>query len=229
MGDQIELNDWLGPNANLVRTTEYDDIVNGIDAVVEFDTNSDKPERMALAVDASMSPDFHVIAEKIRKNANRVLGIEDHAKVKYFESQITNRKESLNDMVPVVIGVDADNLAELLGKFSSLIKLQNIRGKSDLERSLIRKTKEELANHPAQKIFLEEIRLQLEWYLKLIKSSERVINPLQPAEIEKLLSLVLEILKIKDKVIIGELESDGVYAAIRNGTLGHPSSRVRTD
>ncbi len=62
LADQIYDGDWFGPEAMTSITSEYDDIVNGIDMIVEFD--KEKPQRMALAVDASTASDVGIIEEK---------------------------------------------------------------------------------------------------------------------------------------------------------------------
>ena len=112
VGDQVELNDWFGPNALLTRTSEYDDVMNGIDAVAEFDFGEErKPERLALGVDASMRADVVMIERKITRNIEKVTGQREPAEVRYFESQILDAaghpsvKGRLEAVGPVVIGL----------------------------------------------------------------------------------------------------------------------------
>jgi hypothetical protein len=50
--EQIELNEWLGPNVNTQQTCEYDDFCNGIDFVTEFNQEG-ALRHVGFAIDAT--------------------------------------------------------------------------------------------------------------------------------------------------------------------------------
>ena len=105
----VELSDWLGPNAETIRASEYDDIVNGIDLVVEFN-EGDTARHLALGVDVtfgslSMQKKFQRIKAEIE--ANKL------ATVKYFETH--GYQGSLTQTPRVVVGVELDKVIQLAG------------------------------------------------------------------------------------------------------------------
>ena len=59
-----KLINWFGKNAYLVRTTKFDDFINGFDGILEIDsqgTSINKIQRAALAIDASMKKPIIII------------------------------------------------------------------------------------------------------------------------------------------------------------------------
>ena len=70
-----EINNWFGENAYLVRTTKFDDFINGFDGILEIDsqgTSINKIQRAALAIDASMKTDYYYIKSKIDRNIEKI-------------------------------------------------------------------------------------------------------------------------------------------------------------
>lgn len=131
-----ELSDWLGPNASTIRTSEYDDIKNGVDMIVEFDEHT-SPHHLAFAVDItfgskSMSKKFMRIKEEI--DADKL------ALVKYYESH--GFKGSLKQVPRIVIGIEKDRIIELASLW--------MRGKN-----------RELGEHFVKDIIFKEITLQI--------------------------------------------------------------------
>jgi hypothetical protein len=136
-----ELSDWLGPNADTIRTSEYDDIINGVDLVLEF--NEDKSTRhLALGVDitfgstSSMQKKFDRIKKEIEAD--------ELARVKYFKAH--GYEGSLKQLPRVVIGVELDKVIQLAGLWD-------------------RKDNKALANHITKDIIAEEIERQLRTFL----------------------------------------------------------------
>lgn len=203
INDGGELYEWFGPNANITRTTEYDDIFNGVDAVVEFeDENDETPDRLALVVDVTISNDFKKMEEKIRKNIESLTGKTKNRKhIKYFESPITEEKQSLNHVVPVVLALDAQHSQQLLEKFSQIKKLTSRERKNDYDRNLIRELNKEMAEYPAQMIFLKEIVVQLEHYSTIIKLDTELYD-----EIQNVLTVIYEVMESKGNIKYEEIE-----------------------
>jgi hypothetical protein len=176
---QAESSNWFGENALTTRTTEYDDLVNGVDIVVEFDIGSElEPQIIALAIDASMLPKFSSVKKKIDNNIKKVVDNTKPMKVKYFESQIDGQKKKLNMIVPAVIGLEGNNANELILLLKQLLAIKETIKQGQESKSLTSRKGEvqkQLEKHPAQIIFLKELIVQLEMYLKLFgdKQDER--------------------------------------------------------
>lgn len=226
VGDQVELNDWFGPSVVVTRTTEFDDFIHGVDAVVEFNLGDDEhPERIALGIDASMRADAPTVDGKIKRNINRVIGGEEPTMVKYFRSQIQGPdgkvfEGPLETVVPVVIGIDGENCDKLMGIFAQIIKLRRNRERTEEIKSLTREKMQEMQKHPAQRVFLEEMRIQLEMYAELLERKQPdTRHSVYKEKIAKVLAIVNEILESKQDIELGELEKDGILGMIR-GVVG---------
>jgi len=225
IADQIESSDWFGSDSLFFRTTEYDDLVNGVDAVVEFNIGDyNNPERLALSIDSTSRTDSHTIEQKIDRNISKLFS--NKLEVKYFESPNIDTdqiyKGVLKDVVPVVIGLEASNTNNLISLFSRLIKLDksaNDTSLSNNQRTSFKKeliqTRRKIEKDPTQLIFLREIELQLEMYtLTLTKENNPNIN-IKVSNIQKLSEIIRNVIDEKDslddKPEMKLLEKDTVY------------------
>lgn len=224
-----ELSNWFGENSAVFRTTEYDDVVNGVDAVVEInptdkdEISEDEVQRVALAIDASTSIEREVLEKKINRNIKKIMGETEHDfEVKYFKSELTDYTGPLQDIIPVVIGIESKNANELLSIYARILELKKKGAKKDEEektelKSLLKKT----AEHPAQVLFFEEIKDQLDAYKNLLNSKrgikfERKLKIYD--KINELLATIAEIEKDKRKknITTRQLPNDRVYTEIAN-------------
>jgi hypothetical protein len=221
---------YFGEKAYLSRTAKIDDFKNGVDAVVTFDLPDKNPYCIALAIDASMKPTFESVEKKLNRNLTKVIG--DSRKgleVKYYESPITKKKERLGLIVPVVVGLEGDNSNKILAIFADIIRLRMKEGQTAEENQRLQNTIEKIKNHPAQIIFLQEIKKQLEMYSVLLKKENStpkaaasgfgklsgMRNNMFTSEIDKLTGIIDDILDSKKHIPSGELENDGVYTCIK--------------
>lgn len=205
---------YFGEKAYLSRTAKIDDFKNGVDAVVTFDLPDKNPYCIALAIDASMKPTFESVEKKLNRNLDKVLG--DSRKgleVKYYESPITKKREWLGLVVPVVVGLEGDNSNKILAIFADIIRLRIKEGRTAEENQHLQNTIEEIKNHPAQIIFLQEIKKQLEMYSVLLKKETPapkvstggfdklagMRNDMFTSEIDKLTGIIDDILDSKKK------------------------------
>lgn len=222
IADQIELSDWFGGNSLFFRTTEYDDIINGTDAVVEFNIE-DQPKRIALAIDSTSRTDLPHVQEKINRNISKILN--NNLEIKYFESQIDGFKGLITGIIPVVIGLEAENTNELIDKFAQLIKLKQTEknpSTSENEKMQARQSstrcKKEIEKHPAQLIFLREIKLQLEMYRKIIASENNENIFVKESDIQDITQIITDTLnekkQIKESSQMLTLKNDAVYNLI---------------
>jgi len=222
IADQIELSDWFGEDSLFFRTTEYDDFINNTDAVVEFNIG-EEPKRIALAIDSTSRTDLPHVQEKINRNISKILN--NNLEIKYFESQIDKFKGSIKGVIPVVIGLEAGNTNDLIDKFAQLIRLKqtlddpliHVNEKMQTRQSST-KCKKEIEKHPAQLIFLREIKSQLEMYKKIIALENNENISIKESDIQSLDQIITDI--IDDKKQINQssqmlpLENDAVYNLI---------------
>lgn len=236
--DQVELNDWFGSNATLVRLAEYDDYVNGADVVVEFDMGEEKAERFAIAIDASFGTQGDTLERKTKRNLRKVLGIKDRngeiakpAEIKYFRSEIDDHKGKLEMVVPVVVGIDKRHCNQIMGLFADLIKLRSGKDKKESkEESELRskKTKDKirkLAEHPVQLVFIEEVVMQLKMYLRLLGEAAQDRQELYTQKTETLLNIFKKISELKKDVSREAVKQDRVFSKIKEIAEGQRTSR----
>ena len=144
--EQVELSNWLGEHAETIRTSEFDDIVNGVDLVVEF-TEDSSTSHLALGVDVTFgTTSIGKKFERIRKE----IDADNLATVKYFESH--GFKGSLRQLPRVVIGVERDTVIALAGLWS-------------------RQEKSKLGGHFVKDILIQEIERQLRTFLVYAQSN----------------------------------------------------------
>lgn len=136
---QAELNEWFGKNANSIRPTEYDDIKNGVDEIIEIRPETESASHLALAIDVTFGSR---IAEKLKEIKTEIMAGK-LTRIKYFKSEETGYRGELNKVPKVVISVHMSTLNELADYWMN------------------RKNKK-LAEHGVQLQILEEIKMQLE-------------------------------------------------------------------
>ena len=209
IAEQGELSEWFGPNAMTARATEFDDFVNKVDIVIEFAPEAEKSQaaeenmgRIAFGIDASDNPSG--IAKKIAVNRARIAGKLPPSNVKYFRSQVTDYKGPLERIVPVVVGLEGKNMADLVRLQGMLLSGVNAK-----------ETSEQLASHPAQRVLVEEIAAQLKWYMRLLEQEEIAHATYEKKDIEGLLRMMEELLKEKKSIPLGELGEDRVWQKIQ--------------
>jgi len=191
--EQTELADWFGPNATTVKTNEFDDYVNGVDGVFEFNVNN--PERpashMALAFDATFATKDGPIEKKmnrIRDEINRG----QLATIKYFRSSDRRFHGKLSGVPRVIVGLEKDTIVELA-------------------RLWVMGEKKALAEHPAQRMILEQVKRQLQTFTEYAFNANR--KDLERAFAEPL-AIVREIYAQKKDIPLGKLAHDRVNAEI---------------
>lgn len=140
--DLGELSDWFGENAFTIKTSLYDDYVNGVDMVIEFRGGEEESATyLGVAADVTFSSNATEKFEKIRGHIdNGELG-----KVKYFSSEHMETQGELTKLPEVVIGVSKKTVMEL----------------SEL---WITRNQKEMAKHYAQLMILKQMREQLETF-----------------------------------------------------------------
>ncbi len=130
----------LGKDGLAGKTLKYDDEINKVDMVVEFQSESSATQ-LGLATDVTFSSKPEVIAKKFNSIRDRIKrGV--LAEVKYFQSPHTKSNHALTNMPEVVIGVSR-RMVEELGR---LLEIGDYTA---------------LAKHPSGIMILRQIELQL--------------------------------------------------------------------
>jgi hypothetical protein len=123
---------WLGDDVKILKTADYDDIVNHTDLIAEWREKGARPHMLGLAVDVTFGPStlerkFALLQDKIDKGQ---LG-----RLKYAHTEQSN--------VPrVVIGMSRETVKELMAAW-------------------VKEDYAALEGHPIQRVVLEQILAQL--------------------------------------------------------------------
>lgn len=110
MNKQIELSDWLGEDVYTYKTSYYDDWVNGVDTLLEFNREENPASYMGIAFDITYSDHLH-------KKLNRIKDEIDNgqmATIKYFKSENEDFTGKLSNIPRLVIGADRKTIDELM-------------------------------------------------------------------------------------------------------------------
>lgn len=232
INEQIELSDWLGPEAESMAATDYDDIKNGVDSIVEFKEGDLSVRHMALAIDASYSTELSDKLGKIKGEIEKGLLTE----VKYFHSDHLDFRGRLEKVPRVVVGAESDRLTSLIFAWleshwmetippdqqEKLIKDEKLKEQLKAIKERQRAGKKELEIHPMQFLIIAQIIDQL----KAFKNYAEKIGQTEVAEkMDRRIKLMQRIQEIKSatpeqqrlaKNAMDEVKNDEVYLAIQN-------------
>lgn len=144
--EESESSNWFGQSASTIKTSDYDDYINHIDTIIEFEKEeSIKPDCIALGIDATFSTNINKKFDIIKKEMESGT----LAQIKYFSS---SRAKGIYLQVPrLVVGADVKTIKKL-GELW-LDKDSNAEGAK-------REAKRALENHPAQFQLLKQMILE---------------------------------------------------------------------
>jgi len=152
---ETENADWF--EGSVFKTTEHDDLFNGVDAVIEWPGEIDST---LLAVDYTGTTDKSEIARKMRM-AN------GGARVDYFETDFPNDDDnsfsSKQNIPKVVLGVDSSFLNDVIDQaFNNRMGTgKKITTKLGKRREIRTVSKKAFAEHPLKYLMLEQAEFQL--------------------------------------------------------------------
>ncbi|NCC71273.1 hypothetical protein EOM09_06850 [bacterium] len=176
INDQIELADWLGEETYTYQTSEYDDIRNGIDAVLEFINEDEENNQtfLGIAFDITYKNDVAKKFLRIKKE------IDEHKNkgIKYFQSENTDYKGPIENIPRLVIGLDIKSGEELIELYCE-------------------NRNKELSKHFFQFELIDELLYQLDIF---IKYSEKVKNKEALTSYEEIKEKILKIKKEKESL-----------------------------
>ncbi len=143
---------WFGPHATAYSTSEFDDYVNGVDEVIEFQRD-DATTHLGIAIDVTFSSQLKKKFDRIREE----LGRGQLAKVKYFQS---GPYKGQLEVPRVIVGLDHGHLARLTSMWLDA-------GKEEL-----------MKQHPFRRMIASQIQPQLEVFARFAtqKQQDRVVQ-----------------------------------------------------
>ncbi|MEK7643004.1 MAG: hypothetical protein AAB372_00945 [Patescibacteria group bacterium] len=100
--DGVRTSKWFGDQVSTIKTSRFDDIVNGVDAAIEFQRGDRSASYMALAFDVTYSKN---ISEKLLRIRDEVRS-GDLTRIKYFESNFLGMRGEMSGVPRVVVGGD---------------------------------------------------------------------------------------------------------------------------
>jgi|GEM_PF-2077564 len=148
VADQIDGGNWMGQGVEAIATHEIDDILRGIDNVLEFTELNERGEEVSDAPKEYLGIGFDLVVHKensrVKKKLRRFIE-EDIKKGKLGKLKYYNGSEISGEInvFRVVIATDGKTMEELL----------NLRIKKDWDA---------LANHPFQADIIFQITLQFQ-------------------------------------------------------------------
>lgn len=142
---------WLGKDITTVRVSRFDDIINGIDIIIEFE--KEKEKYLGLAVDVSYSLNIEKKLDRIKNEIDSG----ELGKVKYYKSSHSGPAR-LTNIPRIVIACDSKTVNELTELW-------------------LEEDREKLANHPIQLQIITQIYSQLklyEEYARYVAKNEKI-------------------------------------------------------
>ncbi len=188
LGEQSELSEWLGSQVTTINSSDFDDIKNGVDMIVEVNGEMGSTSHMGLAIDATYSSNLTSKFERIKSNIDKG----SLATIKYFSSPNKDFMEQLRQVPRVVVGADADTIDELIEMW--------VTGR-----------KKELGEHPIQFQIIDLIITQLEAfkdYSKKIDNNE-LVN-----KFDGFIKIFVEILNDRNEVVKDSGKRDSMFNTI---------------
>jgi len=197
----IELYNWMGDGTMVAAASPYDDIINGVDAIIEF-TEEKGGKRIALAVDVAMQNDPQRILKKLETNIQKLLNPTNPrfpCVVEYFESQRNEGERGrLENIIHVVIGADQQHTQQFIALCIALEELKRLPENDDPDTKREREQRAAaITKHPLQVVFLEQIRIQLRLYQVLLAKAENPALAIPLAEVNAVYQIIEGILKEK--------------------------------
>lgn len=204
VNDQIESSNWLGENATVIIPSKYDDYINKIDSILEFNDEGSK-SHLALAIDVTKSQDE---VQKKLSQIKKSIDSGELSTIKYFRME--NERAEKTKIPRVVVGADQNTMNDLA---EILLRYHSSRNHNPEE---FKKARAKLESHHTQLQIILEIRNQLAAFKKyaqengredLISSFDTILDFINPVFIE---------LKAEESYLekIGRVKEDKVFNII---------------
>lgn len=176
---------WLGPNADIVFSSEYDDYFNGTDFVICFVPKDEHAISVKIGVDVTTSGSRLVLKKKLERILLSLERQGSLGRVKYFEyadAVSSQEPRGTIEFPKVILGTDAANTHQLMSSFSEAFVKKGPEG---------RQAREQLGKECIQYELLEEIMAQLCLQLEsTLKTYESLPEEQCPESVNQLLNWI---------------------------------------
>lgn len=196
--DQIEANAWFGVNCEMLITSEYDDIKNGIDGVGVF-KQEERSEYIGFGIDVTFASDTTVLQKKL-DSVKSIIRDNKLSQVKYFIDE--NNKHLSLTLPKVIVGSRLSSAEKLIDLWASNNKNRN----------------QELQQHPTQSKIIMETLWQLHYFYEYAVSQK---NNEAAIAYGKLYNLFFDVFEEKKDLIQKhwiEIQDDIVFETIKKYT-----------
>lgn len=220
LSKQIEEQNWMGEEVMTVVASNYDDIKNGVDMVLEF--TAEETSGLALAVDLTTTINPEILRAKLERIQDEIK-IGKLTRVKYFKSEAEDFRDGLENIPRVIVCADQKTLEDLSQLFldyeSAARNIKSYRKTGDSAgekrwQEEFKKSREIIKNHPVQRQILEEIKIQLERYYKLAEyysQASKEIKDKMKEKYVKFLKIIEGILDQKKNLPVDFREEDNAF------------------
>jgi hypothetical protein len=99
---QVNNSQWFGPRAKAIKSSEYDDIVNGVDSIIEFSNSRQSPNYVAMAVDVTYRNSLSIKFDRIKEEIDSG----ELSTIKYLKSSDGSFRGERKFVPHLVVGVD---------------------------------------------------------------------------------------------------------------------------
>ncbi len=167
----IDEGDWMGGDAEIQKSSRYDDIANKIDGIITF-TEEISDSHMVFGVDVTQSADS--VADKFSK-IKKSIQLETLSEVKYFKSETYEGK--LSKVPRVIVGVDGEGMkkaAEVVYNFISrkdYLRAQKVKDPGAKQR--FAEAQDAFAKSLFQMVILLEMSIQLHAFADYCRKTNR--------------------------------------------------------
>jgi hypothetical protein len=197
--------DWFGESTFISRTLRYDDWANGVDFVLEYDSGDESLGKIDLVIDCTCGK--KEINRKI-KNNREMLAAYGGRMVKYHDSGIPGLDYKGPKLcIPLVIGIDNERINEFRGHLND---------------------KKFIAESPVQIAFLQEMKAQLEMYLRYLSSGEDITyrNSVEIiTELNRVLDWTSRVLEAKSDLVNQPRTENYIHNDVTFGLIDFYSSK----
>lgn len=196
VADQIDGGNWFGSNVEAIATHEYDDVLRGVDTVLEITPEGEDAfkEYLGLGFDLVVHKDEKRLEKKLQRFIDEDIKKGTLGNLKYYKgSEISG---SL-DVFRLVVGTDGKTMKELI----------DLRLKKDYQA---------LEKHPFQADMVYQIILQLQ---AAIKHAYKTGNEEYLGRLSEIAKQVNVLVENKQEILTQEAERVGrseTYSTMRN-------------
>lgn len=205
---------WFGDHSEIISTSEYDDYVNGVDGVLVLNGGERGSEYVALAIDTTHAGG-EKLEEKMLRAMDHITGKTPPVILKYFARK--NFRGQLTDSIPVIIGLDNRDANQIIDTFGQILNLLKQHTRTPRQNEILKEKVDALKSHPAQAVFLREIKLQLVMYQRLLADAEPADEraAVTKNHVDSILQIISSVTREKADIELGELENDSVLRTIK--------------